>query len=171
MSLSPKQLQCIGLLATGMSQKLIAESLDLSPRTIQRWQRLPEFCQALGFAQVRQESPQKTAEIAAEVVKDVWSSRDELRAKEIDLLDRMQATLIDALEKEEFNHRCIDRLIKISERRSKLLGLDIRTYHILDALELLLKEKVATKKHAEIVMRNIVNLEQELGQFTLALND
>lgn len=162
LSLTPKQLQCVGLLATGMSQKDAAESLDISSKTIQRWQKMPEFIQGLEAAQVFQTTPQQTAKVASEVVKDTWSRREELRAKEVAVLDNLQERLMDSIESEGCNYRATNSLIKISERRSKLLGLEIRNLNVLDAIEILLHEQILSPTHAGIVAEGIENIEQNL---------
>lgn len=162
MSLSEKQIQCIALLATGMAQKDVAEALDTTPRTIQRWQREQEFIQALQASEAGQVASYQTAKVVTEIVSNVWQGRDELRQKELSLLESLQTKLMKCLEGDTPDYRAIDRLIKISERRSKLLALDIRNYPLMDAMEVLLKEEVATYRHAEIIVSNISNMEQEL---------
>ncbi|MCC5611067.1 helix-turn-helix domain-containing protein [Nostoc sp. CHAB 5834] len=166
MSLSEKQIQCIALLATGMAQKDVAEALDTTPRTIQRWQREQDFMQALQASEAGQVASQQTAKVATEIVSNVWQGRDQLRQKELSLLEALQDKLMNCLQGDSPDFRAIDRLIKVSERRSKLLGLDIRNYSILDAIQLLLQEKVASQRHAEIVATNILNMEQELKNIT-----
>jgi Bacterial regulatory proteins, luxR family len=162
LSLTPKQLQCVGLLATGMSQKDAAESLDISSKTIQRWQKMPEFIQGLEASQIIQATPQQTAKVASEVVKGIWNRREELRAKEVSLLDNLQERLMDSIESEGCNYRATNSLIKISERRSKLLGLEIRNLSVLDAIEILLHEQILSPTYAGIVAEGIENIEQNL---------
>ena len=162
MSLSEKQIQCIALLATGMAQKDVAEALDTTPRTIQRWQREQDFMQALQASEAGQVASQQTAKLTTQIVSNVWEGRDQLRQKELLLLSVLEDKLMNCLQGDAPDYRAIDRLIKLSERRSKLLGLDIRNYPILDAVELLLKEQVASYRHAEIVATNILNMEQQL---------
>lgn len=166
MSLSEKQIQCIGLLSSGMAQKDVAQALDTTPRTIQRWQREQDFMQALQASEAGQVASQQTAKVATEIVSNVWQGRDQLRQKELSLLKTLEDRLINCLQGDTPDFRAIDRLIKISERRAKLLGLDIRNYPILDAIELLLQEQVASQRHAEIVATNILNMEQQLRDIT-----
>lgn len=45
--MTPKQIRCIELLACGTLQKDIAQELGISERSIQRWQALSEFKNAL----------------------------------------------------------------------------------------------------------------------------
>ena len=162
MSLSKKQIQCVALLAAGMSQKDVADALDTTARTIQRWQKEQDFMQALQASEAGQVASQQISKVAIQVVSHVWRGRDQLRQKELSLLETLENKLMNCLQGNSPDFRAIDRLIKVSERRSKLLGLDIRNYPILDAIELLLKEQVVSQKHAEIVMNNILNMEQEL---------
>ena len=162
MSLSEKQIQCIGLLASGMAQKDVAQALNTTPRSIQRWQKEQDFMQALQACEAGQVASQEPTKLLNEVVSNVWQRRDQLREKELSLLSVLENKLMSSLQADAPDYRAIDRLIKLSERRSKLLGLDIRNYPILDAVELLLKEQVASYRHAEIVATNILNMEQQL---------
>ncbi|MBD2731809.1 hypothetical protein H6G96_37440 [Nostoc sp. FACHB-892] len=161
-SLTPKQLQCIGLLASGMSQKDIAESLQMSTKSIQRWMKEPEFIYALESSQVRQESPHKSAQVAAEVVRDTLSRRDELRAKEVALLDNLQEKLFNSIESDGCGYRVVSLLIKISERRSKLLGLEIRNLSTLDAVEKLLQEEILSTGQAAVIFHGVEAIERNL---------
>ena len=47
MSLTPDQLQALSLFAQGASSSWIAAKLKVSIRSVQRWQKLPEFTKAL----------------------------------------------------------------------------------------------------------------------------
>jgi len=66
------------------------------------------------------------------------------------------------LENEPHNLRAYDRLIKISERRAKLLGLDIRNYALMEAVELLTAEGIVTDNHAAIIRHGIESIRQGL---------
>jgi transcriptional regulator with XRE-family HTH domain len=159
--LTKKQLECVVMLSDGMRQAEVADALGITSRTVQRWQLLPEFSQALKAAEAGQKASQVKVITATHAAKDTLNRREEMRSRELELLDNLQAFLLEDLQ-ENKNHRSIDRLIKISERRSKLLGLDIRNYPVLEALELLLSERIATTQHAQIVLRNLEHLESEL---------
>jgi FixJ family two-component response regulator len=49
--LTAKQLQAVSGIAKGLPISQIAKSLDVSPRTVQRWEKLPQFATALGQVQ------------------------------------------------------------------------------------------------------------------------
>lgn len=170
MSLSEKQIQCIALLTTGMAQKDVAEALDTTPRTIQRWQREQDFMQALQASEAGQVASQQNVKVVTEIVSNVWQGRDQLRQRELTLLNNLELALMNSLEQDNSNYRAIDRLIRISERRSKLLGLDIRNLPVLGALEILLTEQVATCQQADIVGKNISSMEQELREIGGLIN-
>ena len=161
LSLTPKQLQCVALLCTGMPQKDAAESLGISPKTIQRWQKAPEFLQALKSAQVHQPTPQETTRVASEIVRDTWR-RDKLRAKEVALLDKLQEKLMNSIESDGCGYRETSLLIKISQERSRLLGLQVRSLSVLDAVEILLHEQILSSAQAGIVFEGVENIEQNL---------
>jgi uncharacterized protein YjcR len=170
-SLSQKQLECVGFMSSGVSQRKIAETLNITPKTIQRWQKLPEFSQALRAAEIGQERSQEIAKVAAEVVQENKTHRDHLRDKELKILDKIQENLEVLLSNDPGNLRAIDRLIRVSETRSKLLGLNVRTYAVMDAMELLLQEHVVTFQQASIVSEGIYTLEENLRNFETETED
>lgn len=168
-SLSAKQTQCISLLASGLSQKEACKEIKVSPRTAQRWNQDPEFAEALetSIALAKQETTQETAKSTAKIMTGIWENRDLLREKELSLLDKLQQILMDCLEGDTPDYRAVDRLIKLSQARTQLLGLNLKSYPILDALQLLVTEQVATHRHAEIVRNNLLNMENELREFAV----
>lgn len=142
-----------------MRQKDIADSLGISVKTIQRWQKMPAFVDALESLQV-----QATA-TTSEIVKDTLSQRDHLRAKELALLDRMEAKLLSCIDSDELGYRIVgvmQCLLKLSERRSKLLGLDIRSMSTLDAIQVLLQEEILSTAQAGIVFEGVKSIEENL---------
>lgn len=48
MPLSPEQLKALSMFAEGASSSEIATALKVSQRSVQRWQKLPEFVKAVG---------------------------------------------------------------------------------------------------------------------------
>jgi hypothetical protein len=105
---------------------------------------------------------QQTVKVATEIVSNVWQGRDQLRQKELSLLEALQNKLMNCLQGDSPDFRAIDRLIKISERRCKLLGLEIRNLRVFEAVEILLHEEILSSAQAGIVFEGIENIEQNL---------
>lgn len=157
--LTPKQSQCVALLLSGMRQKDVADSLGIAPKTIQRWHKLPEFAEALELGQGQVNIS------TSEILRDTLSQRDRLREKELALLDRMEEKLLSYIDSDGLGYRIaglVQSVVKISERRSKLLGLDIRSMSILDAVELLLKEQILSASQAGIVFEGVETITDNL---------
>jgi len=150
------------MLSSGMLQREVAEALGVTPRTIQRWQLSQEFSQTLDAAQSAQTASQATTQAATQVVMGTLSRRDELRAKEVTLLDKLQDKLMDSIESDGCGYRVVNLLIKISERRSKLLGLEIRNLSTLDAVEKLLQEDILSVGQASVVFHGVESIERNL---------
>lgn len=161
MPLTTQQIQAIALQQSGLSQTEIAAKIGITPRTLQRWQHLPEY----------QEATQATTQAATQAdfttttkkVVQNFNYRDVLRQKEVCLLDKLQDGLEGLLEADPCNFRAIDALLKISERRSKLFGLEIKSIPLLDAMNLLMIEGVATPEQANIISTGIAKIENDLS--------
>lgn len=162
--LKKKQLQAITLLKSGLSQVEAAKELDLSVRTLQRWQLQEEYKKAFNAVGEVAETQATTTLQAISQAAEIVSSRDKFRQHELDLLNKLEAGLNAMLENEPHNLRAYDRLIKISERRSKLLGLDIRNYAVMEAVEMLTNEGIMTDDHAAIIRDGLKSIELELQE-------
>ncbi len=79
--LSPKQLEAVSGIAKGLTPNAIGKSIGISERTVQRWQRLPEFIEAVN--EIRERS---TAKVIVEVSEDVATRIQSLVPKAIDTL-------------------------------------------------------------------------------------
>jgi len=70
------------------------------------------------------------------------------------ILDRVQAGDL----------RAIAIFLKISERRSKLFGLDVSNIPLLDALQVLVNEKVLPIRLGQVILKGIAELEESLRE-------
>ena len=68
MTLTPVQLQALSLFAQGASSSWIAAKLKVSVRSVQRWQKLPEFSKAL--ADIGNKATEKTIETTSRSISD-----------------------------------------------------------------------------------------------------
>ena len=85
--LTPKQLEAVSGIAKGLAPSQIAKIIGVSTRTVERWQKLPEFIAAL--AQIQSEV---SRQLKVEVVKNVSSinSRlENLASKSLDCLEQI----------------------------------------------------------------------------------
>jgi hypothetical protein len=80
--LTPKQLEAVSGIAKGTTPSVIGKSINVSERTIQRWQKLPEFVEAV--EEIRQRT---TVKVIAETSKDVAARIQSLIPKAIDTLE------------------------------------------------------------------------------------
>jgi len=97
-----RQRQCVELRAAGASYRDISATLGVSPSTAYKW-----VCRAL-----------------AENRRAVDSHTDDLRAQELDRLDRLQAAIWAKATSANPDLKAVDRVIRIMERRARMLGLD-----------------------------------------------
>jgi hypothetical protein len=85
--LSSKQLQAVSGLAKGLSCIEIAKILNVSTRTVERWQKVPEFLVAL--AQIQTEVSRKVRLDVVENISSVNSRLENLASKSLDCLEEI----------------------------------------------------------------------------------
>lgn len=170
MSLTYTQKKCVDLLSRGFSNSEAAGELNVSIRSIQRWLHNSEFLtelenvrEGLTPEQIEATSP-KEVEIKPVFVPQSWANRDALRHREVTLLNELEDKLQEKLN-EEFSLRIVDRLLKLYERRARLLGLDIRNYGILNSLEELAVEGILSQRHAQIIYESVSEIQEKLKSF------
>ena len=106
-TLSPKQLQALSLLGRGNTPKSIAATLDISTRTLQRWQLLPEFRDLI--EKISNQTKSVTVENVTESFQkeqQIWQARrDELRKQEWEISQLLLKKARQALEDLEISGR------------------------------------------------------------------
>lgn len=122
-----RKLRASWLDARGTKSEAIAQELGISIRTLYRWQKTE------AYQQMKQESALKSLEAITSSVQDSaqeelavtfgWAQKQGIVHKELADLDRWATYLDDELQ-QTGNLKCLDRLLRIQERRAKLLGLD-----------------------------------------------
>jgi hypothetical protein len=160
--LKKQQLQAITLLKSGLNQVETAQHLGITVRTLQRWQLQDDYQKAFNAVGEVSETQTTATSQAISQAAEIVNTRDKYRQHELDLLNNLEIGLNAMLENEPHNLRAYDRLIKISERRAKLLGLDIRNYALMEAVEMLTAEGIVTDNHAAIIRDGIENIRQGL---------
>ncbi len=171
--LSRKQRDCIALLQSGLLLADACDAVGVSVRTAQRWQKDPEFIkhwddkqmQALDSAMATsQPQPERNLQSPPHLnhLARSWIARAELREKELSLLNSLEEKMLAQFDEDKSNLRIVDRLLKLSERRSKLLGLDFVNTPTLAAMEMLVREQIIPMKHAEMIYDSLRELEDKL---------
>lgn len=158
-SLTENQLKSIKLLLSGMPQNEVAQRLGVTPRTLQRWAKNPEYKAGLGDSATQAtEAIHTELEVVEEF--DFFAERKALRKAECELLNIAQNAIMK--EVKAGNLRAIAILLKISERRSRLLALDVANYPFLNALEILIEDKIASPEQAAVVSEGIRGMWEKL---------
>jgi transcriptional regulator with XRE-family HTH domain len=162
----------IGLLGKGLSQSETARKLGISRQIVNHWLKCPDFqCEVekarIDFlaAQEPQEEQKKPEAILLEKIpipisEPITTFKSVLRQREIDLLSKIELNLLPQLL--EGSLRAASVLLKLSERRSKLLGLDLPSWEILQAFEILILEKCADPHQIAVVVNGLDQITKEL---------
>ena len=153
-----KKTEAIEYLARGMNQSECAKKLGITPQRLNYWVKSEQFQRELETKRNEIQEVDSNLELLMDISK--LTPMDRLRVREVNLLDKLEESMLDVAL--EGSSRAALVIIKISERRSKLLGLDRRTPEILDALNVLLKENILSIKTAEIVNKGINKLWEDL---------
>jgi secreted Zn-dependent insulinase-like peptidase len=85
--LTPKQLEAVSGIAKGLAPSQIAKVLGISDRTVQRWQKLPEFVATL--SQIQGEASRQVKAELVENVSSVNSRLENLASKSLDCLEQI----------------------------------------------------------------------------------
>jgi predicted transcriptional regulator len=153
MPLTPKQLMAASLIAQGFAQKDVALEMQITPRTIQRWQREEAFQQAI------EKFSEQVVKISAEAVSNLvakqtesWSDRREwLREKEWKLAELLIEKCETILRDMELHARlqnianALEVASKLGRKSSELWGDDLNA-----AISLLLKYDYEVRDKTQI---------------------
>ena len=163
----------IGLLAKGLTQSETARKLGLSRQLISHWLKSPEF-QAevererksiLVLEEPHQEEKKpeliSVEKIQTPISEPIPSFKSALRKREVDLLEKIELNLLPQL-LEGGGVRVASVLLKLSERRSKLLGLDLPSWDILQAFETLVLEQCADPRQVALVTSGLDEITKQL---------
>lgn len=145
-SLTDQQIQAINLLKGGRTQAEVSELIGVCRRTLIRWGKIPEYRQIL-----EGEAP---AIITTKVDTPGYNPyelvcREEMRFNEWNLLNSAQNAIIGRVESGDL--RAVALLLKISENRRKLLGLDIQPLPAVRAVESLASDGLATEPQSSAI--------------------
>lgn len=162
----------IGLLGKGLSQSETARKLGISRQNVNHWLKCPDFQREVEKARIDflaaqepQEEQKKPEAILLEKIpipisEPITTFKSVLRQREIDLLSKIELNLLPQLL--EGSLRAASVLLKLSERRSKLLGLELASWEILQAFEILVLEKCADPHQIALVANGLDEITKQL---------
>ncbi len=163
--------EAIALLAQGATQAQVARSLSISRQAVSLWLKSETFRDEVEKArkifltmqheQEKLELNNLVEKIPIPISEPIATFKSVLRQRELDLLEKIELNLLPEL-LEVGNIRVASILLKLSERRSKLLGLELQNYGVLQAFEVLVMERCADPSQMLIVRNGLDRLEQEL---------
>ena len=161
-----KRVKAIRLLASGMSQAEVARQIGISRQLLSLWYKKSDFQQEILDA--KKEILKKSVQVKTpvEVVETHHSQKtkndlkEQLRERELDLLAEIEQAMLPLLR--EGSVRAAAVLLKLSERRSKLLALDQKVYQLLESVEFLVNENVIHPSRLEILAEGMSQLEASL---------
>lgn len=170
-----KKKQAIALLAKGLTQSEVSRSLSISRQAVSLWLKSETFRDEVEKARkvfLATQNEQEKLELNSLVEKipipisePITTFKSVLRQREIDLLEKIESNLLPQL-LEGGGVRVASVLIKVSERRSRLLGLELPSWDILQAFETLVLEECANPRQMVIVADGLDQIKKQLKSST-----
>ncbi|MBD2415935.1 hypothetical protein FACHB389_30155 [Nostoc calcicola FACHB-389] len=161
--------QAVILLSQGLRPSEVARSLSVSRQAVSLWLKSETFRDEVEKARkdfLANQNEHKKPEVnllekipvpSSETTKTFKSI---LREKELLLLEQIEMYIMPQLEQGSVRAAAI--LLKVSERRAKLLGLERKPYDILEAFETLVTEGCAPLSQMLIVSNGLDQIQQQL---------
>jgi len=137
-----------------MMQADVSQIVGVSVRTLQRWAKIPEYCQFLGGEPIEIVQPIQIKTEPLPYNPHELAGREEMRQAEWHLLNSTQSAIMSKIERGDL--RAIAVLLKISERRCKLLRLDIQPLPAIRVAEYLENEKTTLEHPTYCVNGRVV---------------
>ncbi|RCJ16876.1 hypothetical protein A6S26_32500 [Nostoc sp. ATCC 43529] len=161
--------QAIALLAQGLTQSEVARSLSVTRQAVSLWLKSETFRDEVQKArkdflatQNEHKKPEVTLleKIPAPCDQTSKTFKSILRERELKILEQIEMHIMPQLQ--EGSIRAAGILLKVSERRAKLLGLEKKSYDILEAFETLVNEGCAPLSQMLIVSNGLDQIQQQL---------
>lgn len=163
--------EAIALLAKGATQAQVARSLSISRQAVSLWLKSETFRDEVQKARkdflATQNEHEKlelnslVEKIPIPISEPITTFKSVLRQREIDLLSKIELNLLPQL-LEGGGVRVASVLLKLSERRSKLLGLELPNWEILQAFETLVLENCADPHQIALVANGLDEITKQL---------
>jgi len=173
-----KRLAAIELLALGLSQSEVARRIGVSRQAVSVWCKDGQFNEQVELKkkELSETSPKQSSSVLQESAisksnlvpfprspNSYQLSRESGRQQELHFLEEIQNHLLPLLH--EGSIRAAAALLKISDQRSKLLGLYQKNLPLLEAVSQLLGEGVMTVDQAIIVEEGVLQLIDQLETY------
>ena len=165
-----KKKEAIALLAQGLTQSEVSRSLSVSRQAVSLWLKSETFRDEVEKARkdffAMQNKHEKVElnslveKIPIPISEPITTFKSVLRQREVDLLEKIELNLLTELE--GGGVRVASALLKLSERRSRLLGLEIKNYDILEAFEILVMEQCADPQQMAIISHGLDAITKQL---------
>ena len=148
--LTPKQLEAVSGIAKGLVPSQIAKVVGVSSRTIERWQKLPEFVAAL--TQIQNEVSRKVKVDVVENVISINSRLENLVSKSLDCLEQ----ILDSPDARSGDCIQAAKLLLSEWQRTQAPAM-----HELTAVETLVKSGFLPYGHLEKLQKAVTTLTEE----------
>ena len=148
--LTPKQLEAVSGIAKGLVPSQIAKVVGVSSRTIERWQKLPEFVAAL--TQIQNEVSRKVKVDVVENVISINSRLENLASKSLDCLEQ----ILDSPDARSGDRIQAAKLLLSEWQRTQAPAM-----HELTAVETLVKSGFLPYGHLEKLQKAVTTLTEE----------
>lgn len=173
-----KRVAAIELLARGLSQSEVARRIGVTRQAVSVWCKDSDFNEQVELKkkELSETSPKQSPPVLQESAisksnlvpsprspNSYQLSREVGRQQELHLLEEMQNHLLPLLH--EGSIRAAAALLKISDQRSKLLGLYQKNLPLLEAVSQLLHEGVMSVDQAVIVEQGVFQLIDKLEEY------
>ena len=166
-----KKLKAAMMLSQGMKQSEVAQELGIAVRTLQRWQKEPDFKKSKSDVALSVVTTIKeTSENIVQSCQPIFSYQDKIRliSEEYERLQIATNVCMNKLEQDNDLRACTI-LVKLSERKSKLLNLDIPPNDVSDALMTLSALGVLPDKVFDKVDDAITEMTDKLSEISASL--
>ena len=165
----PRKIKAAAMLASGLPPAKVAEALNVSLRTIHRWQREPTFADLKSdvTARVADETIKTTVQNLNQEIKPIisYDQKKKFISQQCEQLDTAVAAIMPLVQ--EGDLQAIDRLVKLLDRKSKLFGLDQKTVEIGAAIATLSQFGIIRESQASSAFQALDEAESKLSAIGL----
>lgn len=167
-----KKQEAVKLLALGLSQSEVAKKLGCTRQAVSYWWRSKGFKEQVEAEQAKIEShkcdsdeelPNSKAQLnPADIFSKTksYALRNLYFTRELNLLNQLEERMLPiAL---EGSVRAASFLLKLSERRSKLLDLDLQRHQEIEAIKLLAESRLVSEQMAFVLVETLDEFEANL---------
>ncbi|MBW4606904.1 MAG: hypothetical protein KME22_06680 [Hassallia sp. WJT32-NPBG1] len=165
-SIDSKKVRAAVMLCRGVSQAIIVSELGISRRTLLRWTQEPEFKELKN--NIAEEFTQATVETTKQGLTDsakqviTYEQKKFFISEQCSQLDKAINAIMHLVEGGDLF--AIDRLVKLCDRKSRLLGLDQKTVDVAVAVNTLAQFGVITHHQASAAFGALDEASEKLSR-------